>query len=102
MRTVVTINGTVISLNSIIRFAQPKTGKHGKFYPRQWVDPPVYQMMRESIRKRWAEEKKRKGGKTSPLGDMVEIKSGGYLWLYHLDAEGNLCSDAFTWQRGVL
>lgn len=101
MRTVVTINGTAISLYSIIRFAQPQGGRYGKFFPRQWVDPPVYQMMRESIRSHWAEEKHRQRRKNSPLGDMVETKSGGYIWLYHLDAEGNLRSDAFTWLGGI-
>lgn len=101
MRTVVTINGTAISLYSIIRFAQPQVGKSGRFYPRQWIDPPVYQMMRESIRSRWAEEKKRQKRKHGPFGDMVEIESGGYLWLYHMDAEGNLHSEAFTWKRGI-
>lgn len=101
MRSSVVINGTTISLNSVIRFAQPKGGRHEKFYPRQWVDPPVYQMMRESYRTRLAEEKHKQGRKDSSLGNMVEISSGGYLWLYHLDAECNLRSDIFTWAGGI-
>lgn len=101
MRTIVTINGTAIALASIIRFAQPETGSQGRFYPRQWVDPPVYKMMRDSIKARLTKEKERKYGNRSLFGDMVEIQSGGYLWLYHLDAEGNLRSDAFTWERGI-
>lgn len=101
MRTHVIINGTTIPLDAIIRYAQPVGGKYGRFFPRQWVDPPVYKMMRESIRIRWAEEKHKKYHKNSPFGDMVEIRSGGYLWLYHLDSEGNLHSDTFTWMGGI-
>ena len=101
MRTTVIINGTAIALTSIIRCAQPKTGPFGKFYPRQWVDPPVYKMMRESIKSRWKNEKIRRGGTYTTFGDMVEIQSGGYVWLYHLDDEGNLRSDAFTWKGGI-
>lgn len=33
MRSSVVINGTTISLNSVIRFAQPKGGRHENFIP---------------------------------------------------------------------
>lgn len=101
MKTIVTINGTAIALTSIIRWAQPDAGQMGKFYPRQWVEPADYLSVRTSVQNRWQEEKLRKGGPHAILGDLVEIQSGGYLWLYHLDAEGNLRSDAFTWKGGI-
>ena len=101
MRKTVTINGTPIALASIIRFAQPDNGPLGRFYPRQWLDPVVYKMTRDSLRAEYAKERARKHGRYSYFGDAVEVSSGGYLWLYHLDTNGNLRSDAFTWKRGV-
>lgn len=102
MRTSIVVNGTTILLSSIIKFAQPEAGKLGTFFPRQWLDPSSYVELRTMLQQRAADEKSRGRSKAGYYHwDIIEIPSGGFLWLYHLDADGNMRSDAFTLERGV-
>lgn len=101
MKTTVTINGTAIALTSIIRCAQPEAGRLGRFYPRQWVEPSEYRATLAAIEAYWREKRRHQDGSPAFLGDLVEIRSGNYLWLYHLDENGDMRSDAFTWAGGL-
>lgn len=83
MKTTVMINGTAIALTSIIRCAQPEAGPLGRFHPWQWVEPSDYRAAQAAVETYWQEKRRQKDGTQMFLGDLVEIRSGNYLWLYH-------------------
>ena len=101
MKTTVMINGTAIALTSIIRYAQPEAGPLGRFHPWQWVEPSDYRAAQAAVETYWQEKRRQKDETQMILGDLVEIRSGNYLWLYHLDEDGNMWSDIFTWAGGL-